>query len=202
MSETLNVSTCRKLSINGKVTIPKSLALPKIHYAVSCLAITNEIVKETDKLVLNFLWNRKWPKVKGNVIIPAIEDGGIKVPDFKSIFKANRVSWVKHLLTSKGKWKNILQSLIQTFLLDHFLQTNLSKEDIAYIPISFYQQVLTSWNKTKVQPNNPIHYTQEKLWDNEYIQTPRETNNKKSIFCPKLYKTGVLRIRNLLDNKF
>ncbi len=131
MSETLNVSTCRKLLINGKVTIPKSLALPKIHYAVSWLPITNETVKETDKLVLNFLWNRRRPKVKVNVIIPAIEDGGIKVPDFKSIFKANRVSWVEHLLTSKGKWKNILQSLIQTFLLDHFLQTNLSKEDIA-----------------------------------------------------------------------
>ncbi len=78
MSETLNIWTCRNLSINGKVTILKSLALHKMHYAVSCLPITNDTVKETDKLVFNILWNHKWAKVKGNVIFQAIEDGGIK----------------------------------------------------------------------------------------------------------------------------
>ncbi len=71
MSETLNIWTCRKLSINGKVAILKSFALPKIHYAVSCLPITSDT--ENDKLVFNFLWKCKRPKVKGN-IIKAIED--------------------------------------------------------------------------------------------------------------------------------
>jgi hypothetical protein len=149
-------------------------------------------------------WNHKRPKVNKNVIIQSIEDGGIKAPDFSSIVKANRVSWVKRLLTSQGKWKAIISDLIHPISLEHFLQTNLSEDDILCIPIPFYRQVLKSWNEIKHQPNNACDYMQEILWDNKYIQTHSLMRNKKrkkhTIFCPRLYKAGVIRLGNLIGN--
>ncbi len=39
---------------NGKVTILKSLALPKIQYPASCLPITTDIIKETNNIISIF----------------------------------------------------------------------------------------------------------------------------------------------------
>jgi hypothetical protein len=202
MRDTLNIWFSRNLSLNGKVTILKSLALPKIQYAASCLPITPDIIQDTEKILSNFLWNTKRPKVKKNVIIQSIEDGGIKAPDFTSMVKANRVSWVKRLLSSKGKWTAILSDLIKPISLDHFLQTNLSDDDIACIPILFYRQILKYWNEIKVKPKNPNQFMEEILWDNKYIQTVskiKKKDKKHSIFDPKLYKAGVTRVKDLLD---
>ncbi len=78
ISEMLNIWTCRHLSLNGKARMFKSLALTKIHYAASCLPITNNTINETDKVV--YIFYHKWPTVKGNAITQAIEDGNIKDP--------------------------------------------------------------------------------------------------------------------------
>ncbi len=203
MTDTLNIWLSRNLSLNGKVTILKSLALPKIQYPASCLPITTDIVQETNNIVSKYLWNHKRPKVNKNVIIQSIEDGGIKAPDFLSMIKANRVSWIKCLLSSKGKWTTILSDLIKPISLEHFLQTNLSDDDIACIPIPFYRQIIKSWNELKQKPNNPKHYIEEVLWDNKYFQTQGLIKNKKkkkhTMFCPKWYKAGVIRLGDLLD---
>ena len=116
--------------------------------------------------------------------------------------KANRVSWVKRLLSGKGKWTAILSDLIKPISLDHFLQTNLSDDDIACIPILFYRQILKYWNEIKVKPKNPKQFMEEILWDNRYIQTVskiKKKDRKHSIFDPKLYKAGVTRVKDLLD---
>ena len=182
MSDTLNIWLSRNLSLNGKVTILKSLALPKIQYVASCLPITSDVLQETSKIISKFLWKHKTPKVNKNVIIQPIEDGGIKAPDFTSMIKASRVSWVKRLLSSKGKWKTILSDLVHPLSLEHFLQTNLSDDDISCIPIPFYRQILKSWNEIKHLMKN-------------------KRNRKHTMFCPRLYKAGVTRLGDLLNEK-
>jgi hypothetical protein len=59
MMDILNIWLSRNLSLNGKVTILKSLALPKIQYPASCLPITNDIVKESEQIISKFMWNHK-----------------------------------------------------------------------------------------------------------------------------------------------
>ncbi len=51
MTDTLDIWLSRNLSLNGKVTILKSLALPKIQYPASCLSITTDTVEETNNIV-------------------------------------------------------------------------------------------------------------------------------------------------------
>ncbi len=87
--------------------------------------------------------------------------------------------------------------------MEHFLQTNLSDDHIACITIYFYRQIIKSWSELQQKPNNPKHYIKEVLWDNKYFQTQGRNKNKKmkkhTMFCPKLYKAGVIRLGDLLD---
>ena len=54
MLDTLNIWLSRNLSLNGKITILKSIAIPKLQFVVSNLPITNNIVADTEKIISNF----------------------------------------------------------------------------------------------------------------------------------------------------
>lgn len=206
MTDILNIWLTRNLSLNGKVTILKSLALPIVQYPASCLPITFEITKSIETQISKFLWKHKTPKVKHSTIIQSIEDGGIKAPDFKSIVKANRISWVKRILTSKGKWTCILENLIAPLSLEHFFETHLTDDIISSIQIPFYRQILKTWNETKCLPSNAAQYSMEILWENKLIQAPSKIQKNKSkiktenLWQPKMYKAGVVRIKDLLND--
>ena len=68
--------------MKGRITVLKSLAIPKLQYLLSCLPIPNEVLKNTEQVISNFIWNCKRPKVKKHVIMQEIENGGIKAPDY------------------------------------------------------------------------------------------------------------------------
>ena len=202
MTSTLNIWLSRNLSINGKVAILKSVALPKLQYVASNIPITSETYKKAENIISKFIWNHKRPKVNKNVTIQSIEDGGIKAPDFRSIVKANRVSWVKRLgQSNESKWKAILTDLIKPISIEHFIETNLSEDDIAAIPIPFYREVFAAWNEIKLMPSQVIHYRSEILWHNKFIKTPVGPKSKKNetVICAKLYRVGITRINDLIN---
>ncbi len=209
MSNLLNMWLSRGLSLIGRVTILKSLALPLVQYPAFCLPITTEITQEIEIQIASFLWKHKRAKVKKNVIIQPIDNGGIKAPDFTSIVKANRVTWIKRLITSDGKWTNILKALIEPFSLDHFLQTHLTIETISAIPIPFYVEIIQQWNTLKEKPSKPAHYLEEILWENRFIQSPINLNKKcksrkkaktKPLWVPSMYASGIVKVKHLIDN--
>ena len=64
------------------------------------------VLDKLKKLILNFLWNNKPPRVKYETMIANIKDGGLKLPDITSFHNAQKIFWIKRLETSEGKWKN------------------------------------------------------------------------------------------------
>ena len=65
----------RKLSLYGKATIIKTLAVSKLIYTISSLTTPEWFVIKAQELIFDFLWNGKLPKVKNNVITNTIEKG-------------------------------------------------------------------------------------------------------------------------------
>ena len=53
----LNVWHSRGLSLYGKVTVIKSLVVPKVVYVSSLMSIPKEIIAELNRLLFKFLWN-------------------------------------------------------------------------------------------------------------------------------------------------
>ena len=59
----------RKLTIQGKIPVLKSLAVSQIVYVLSFLSTHQGIIKEVDSLLYDFLWGGKNDKVKRTEMI-------------------------------------------------------------------------------------------------------------------------------------
>ena len=59
----------RKLTLLGKITVIKSLALPKLFYPLSVLSSSDEsIIKEIKKYMFDFIWDKKPDKINRNTL--------------------------------------------------------------------------------------------------------------------------------------
>ena len=80
----LNQWSKRKLSLFGRVTIIKSLAVSKfVHLFISLPALPNELIKELEKLFYNFLWNSGPVRKKRKVIIKNISCADLSLVELK-----------------------------------------------------------------------------------------------------------------------
>ena len=96
----------RGLSIYGKVTIIKSLLIPKLVFISSVLSPPSKIIKQVNSMIFSFLWNGK-DKVTRLSSINSYEDGGIKMTDIESLVKAVRLAWLKRIFSdNESTWNN------------------------------------------------------------------------------------------------
>ena len=66
----INIWSSRSLSIYGKVTVIKSLIIPKFVYITSLLPTPKNIIKELNRLLFKFLWKGVDKTTRLSVINP------------------------------------------------------------------------------------------------------------------------------------
>ena len=79
LEKTLNNWQRRNLTLYGRINIVKTLALSKLIYCASVLTVPDRCIKEINKLIFNFIWAGKPPKIKRNTIIGENKNGGLNV---------------------------------------------------------------------------------------------------------------------------
>jgi hypothetical protein len=97
----------RNISLIGKVTVIKTLALPILVQLFTVLPDPPiRIVKKFQDIFFNFLWNNKVNKVKGN--------SGLKMPHVLSFVHALNISWIKRVLDpdNYAPWKVLLTDVL------------------------------------------------------------------------------------------
>ena len=93
----------RKLSLSGRITIIKSLALSKfVHLFISLPAPPNGLIKELENMFYKFFRNLgpdriKKKKKKGKIIVKNIACTGLRMVELKSFIKALKVSWFRRI---------------------------------------------------------------------------------------------------------
>ncbi len=166
----LNIWKQRDLSLKGKVTILKTLAVPKLVYLSSLLFVPDWFVKRANKLFVDFIWDGKPSKVKLDTIIGEIADGGLKMPHVESVVKALKLSWLSRFYNDRieGKWK-VLSKEILGLTLDNIL----SKIDSRHLEDNltpFYSQLLGIWYPLYItEPETESDILQEELFNNSFI---------------------------------
>ena len=106
----LNQWSRRKLTLIGRITVIKSLALSKfVHLFISLPAPPNELIKELEKMFYKFLWNSGPDRIKRRIIIKNIEYAGLRMVELRSFIKASKVSWLRRILqqSDTGGWKEL-----------------------------------------------------------------------------------------------
>ena len=94
--------------------IIKSLILSQVTHLLSMVFTPSYILEKLDNILFKFLWLDKPARVRRKTIVAETCNGGLKMPDVFAFHSAQKAMWIKHYLTTSGKWKELL-STTRTF---------------------------------------------------------------------------------------
>lgn len=101
----LNIWSARGLSLYGKVTIIKSMVIPKFVFVASLLTVPKGVIQELNRLIFKFLW-KGVDKVTRLSTINDYQKGGLKMIDLETMCKSLRLAWLKRIfIENGGTWK-------------------------------------------------------------------------------------------------
>ena len=194
----------RSLSLKGKITVINSLLIPKLLYPSTNVCIPNKVYDEVDSLLFKFLWDNKPAKIRKNVIIRMIEEGGLKMPDFRTKVKSWKCLWVKRIdygINKNSLWMTIMNALFpkhcSIFLVCKSRVSNNFLESLEDVP-KFYKDILSIWAELKnFSPvENSKDILNECIWANKYI-----TIENKSIVWKKWIDKNIMYVYDLLNDE-
>ena len=191
----LNTWSWRNLTICGKVTVIKSLAIPKIvHLFRSLPCPGEEYFKKLDSIMFSFIWNDKPDKIKRSVLINNIESGGVKQTHFS---KSLKVFWIKKVLdpTYQTDWKTLFLDKISKFggNLLWYLHPD-SLKDIAQEFNPFWKNIIEIWAELNKDNYEDTDYLSRPIWYNPNIKI-----GNNFIFWNNISEAGVNFINDLID---
>ena len=123
----------RKLTLLGKITVIKTLALPKLVHLFSSLPnLSQEMISKVNKIFYSFIWDGKPERLKRNVLIGDYLDGGLKMIHIQSFNDYLKLGWVKrYLVDTNSTWQKIIGSDFKKYGGDRVF--NLKKEKVQFV---------------------------------------------------------------------
>ena len=200
LKKLFNIWSQRDISVYGKINLVKSLALSKLVFICSVMETPKHFVNEVNKIVLDFIWNHKPPKIKFSTLIKPKKEGGLEMKDFSLFNKALKLNWVKRLCSnSNAPWKYIPKSLLanvgglELFNCNYDISLlNLNK----HLPV-FYGEIITFWQDLIASnPKSKNDVLEQICWNNKFI-----TSDRKSIYYPLWRLAGICKIKDLVDTQ-
>ena len=188
----------RNLSIFGRVTVLKSLALSQIIHVIIVDSIPKDTLNKLNRMVYHFIWGSKAEKVKRSTLIKDYVDGGIKMIDIEKQMLSFRLKWLGRLLNdSKGIWKEMAHSWFkQLGGIKLLLNCNYNDEILLSInekkiPI-FYGEILYAWMSVRSHANTKCKTV---LWHNQNF-----IYNKRSFYYGYWYESGIVYLKDIIEN--
>ena len=102
----LKLWRARNLSLEGRITVFKSLAVSKITHLALVKTMPPSILDQLNKMQKNFIWNGLNPKTKNSTINNNYENGGLKNVNIAAKISSLQSSWIKRLFDENfHDWK-------------------------------------------------------------------------------------------------
>ncbi len=190
----------RKLSIQGKVCIIKTLAISQLVYLCSVLPTPPkryEYDKHIERLIFNFLWNGKPDRIKRRILYNTKENGGLSIPNFKMINIAAKITWVKRYLAAEDDkiWKVLVDISLQKYGGAFFLYCNISPHDKIFDTIKStvvrdWAMCWSTYNFINSPEENEI--SMQIIWHNSLFNNKRIVHLKQLI-CNNIFYIGQFR---------
>ena len=98
MDTKLNIWQTRDLTLFGRTMLVKTLGLSKLVYAASMLRVPEMVIKRVQEKITKFL----------SVIYQSLSSGGLNFPNFRTVVKSLRLSWLGRFLNHTNEsWQAI-----------------------------------------------------------------------------------------------
>ena len=188
----------RNVTLEGKITIFKTLAISKIIHLASVTVLPNSTITELNKIHKDFIWIHQRPKIKEKTLINNFDKGGLKDVDISSKITSLQCSWVKRLFDRNfHDWK-----IIPLFLFEKHFGKNFKFHGSLDIPQylirkmpEFYREILLNWSKfLSYDPYVPSTILSQYLWFNKHIKI-----GNNSAYFSHFSNHGINFIGNLVD---
>lgn len=195
----INTWSRRNLTPIGKIHLIKSLMISQFnHLFISLPNPDGKTIQTINSILFEFLWHSKVDKVKRETIVQDYTVGGLKMLHVANFIDSLKLSWIKRLYQSSGKWKCILiKSININRLLDiggTFIQVSTDICDNL-----FWKDVLKAWGRLENSENMKTIKGKSLLltpvWYNCNI-----TIGGKTIFYPHWYEKGVYLIGDFVKD--
>ena len=118
---------------NGTIQVFKVLGISKIIYLSYVNNVPLSIIEELKNIHIDFIWQKKKPKIKHTTLIADYSNGGYKDVDIESKIESLKLSWVKRLCDNNfHAWKIIPLALLDSCGGLVVFHSNLSGESLSY----------------------------------------------------------------------
>ena len=189
----------RNLTVQGKITIFKTLTISKVIHLALVTNITQVIIDQLNKIQEDFIWNRKHPKIRHSTLCNTHENGGLKSAHIPNKLTSLQCSWIKRLYdTTTHCWKITPTLLIRNKLGKICIfHSNLSinPNKIKEFP-TYYHDILIKWEKHFSSSSSlPSSVASQCLCHNKYFKIADET-----IFSSSLSAKGINFVDQLFQN--
>jgi hypothetical protein len=164
------------------------------------------VQKQYNKLVTEFLWKGKPPKVKYNALINSISNGGLKLQDLVTKIRAVKLKWIKMLSNPNytAVWKSYIISLFPKGCLD-IPKYNIDHKDFPEIG-KFHYEIFGMWahiHYNTIDETNDV--ASQIIWLNSNIKI----DNKIVIYkrwvdkgINTIHDNGEIASKNFLQDKY
>ena len=128
----------------------------------------------------------KQEKLKRNVLVQEINNGGLKAPHLESIILTSRIAWVKrYIYTDDRPWKQLwdwhlkqVSQNVKILLLGNFGNTIYKKLHIT----EFYREILQSLQVIRASFYREQNLMNQLIWMNKHIKINVRSFFSKTIF--------------------
>ncbi len=193
----------RNLTIFGKILIIKSLATSMLIHTMSILEVPDDILKEIEKMIFNFLWNSH-ERIKRKTLIGNKESGGVEMLDIFCKNKALKAAWLRKLHTKNPNSEFVNMYLKKFgFKIDYLIKCNTADVNQLIKELNlpkFWAEVFAYANECKsiknIENMSESEFLAEPIWFNTKLKI-----NNKPIFLSNWTKSNILYIKDLFDRQ-
>ena len=192
----LNSWKYRILTPIGKITVLKTLILPKFIHLFSSVPTPNSILNEINKLFYNYLWNGKPDKVSRKTVSMNYNKGGLKMINIFNFEKSMKLKWLKYIIfQTEHTWSDLLMSEIQK--LDNInIYGGQWLLNFQQVLNPFWNAVFKYWSelcaKQKIKSNEDI--CNSSIWFNKQL-------GARYTFYLNWSRKGINVINDIIDNR-
>ena len=189
----------RYLSTAGKITVVKSILLPKLtHLFIALPNPPENWIKELERIFFHFIWKSKKDRVARKTLIQDYSRGGLRMICLSSFIKGLKMTWIRRILTCNEDvaWKKIRIDMLPTNFRNHLNYAgNYYKAIAGKINNPFWQDVFLTFHQFRDIIEINEKYVYKNVWFNNEFKI-----NGKPVFYENWFKKGIVYVYDFLDS--
>ena len=192
----------RTITLLGRVTIVNTLIESLFVYRFSVLSwIDERILDDMQRVIKDFIWNKKKAKVAHNILRLPVKQGGLRIVDLKVKHQALIIQWVQKAIKD-SYMSAALENNIATPLQHKIWKCNIKVDNAVQVigeDKTFWSGLFVQWcryNYHEVKTSNAVK--EQYIWFNSHIKI-----GQKMCYNASMYTSNIKKIKDLMvENDF